>query len=71
MASTATMWPRSILKISPAGRLLHVFNIAAGYGTTNVAFGAGRKYLYVTVVKDPNDAKARGAIVKIANVGER
>lgn len=60
-----------ILKISPAGRLLHVFNIAAGYGTTNVAFGAGRKYLYVTVVKDPNDPKARGAIVKIANVGER
>lgn len=57
-----------ILKISPSGKLLHVFYIAAGYGTTNVAFGADGKYLYVTVVRDPNDPKARGAIVKIANV---
>lgn len=57
-----------VLKISPSGRLLHVFHIAAGYGTTNVAFGAGGKYLYVTVVKNPNDPKARGDIVRIANV---
>lgn len=57
-----------ILKISPKGRLLHVFPIAAGYGTTNVAFGAGGKYLYVTVVKDPNDPKAWGSVVRIPNV---
>src|SRR6476620_3049661 len=42
-----------VLKISPAGKLLHVFNIAAGNGTTNVAFGEGEKDLYVTVVADP------------------
>jgi gluconolactonase len=54
-----------VLKISPAGKLLHVFNIAAGNGTTNVAFGEGEKDLYVTVVKDPNDPKAAGCIVKI------
>ena len=57
-----------VLKISPAGKLLHVFNIAAGNGTTNVAFGEGDKDLYVTVVKDPNDPKAEGCIVKIPNV---
>jgi len=57
-----------ILKLSPQGKLLHVFPIAAGYGTTNVAFGAGGKDLYVTVVKDPNDPKARGSVVKIPNV---
>ena len=57
-----------VLKISPAGKLLHVFNIAAGNGTTNVAFGEGEKDLYVTVVKDPNDPKAMGCIVKIPNV---
>ena len=56
-----------VLKISPAGKLLHVFNIAAGNGTTNVAFGAGNKDLYVTVVKDPNDPQAKGCIVKIPN----
>jgi hypothetical protein len=33
-----------------------------------VAFDAGEKNLYVSVVKDPNDAKARGGIVKIPNV---
>src|SRR5437588_2887977 len=27
-----------ILKLSPDGKLLHVFEIAAGYGTTNVSF---------------------------------
>jgi gluconolactonase len=57
-----------LLKISPAGKLLHVFNIAAGTGTTNVAFGEGDKDLYVTVVKDPKDPKAKGCIVKIPNV---
>ena len=57
-----------ILKISPAGKLLHVFEIAAGNGTTNVAFGPDEKELYVTVVKDPNDPQAKGCIVKIANV---
>jgi gluconolactonase len=56
-----------ILKISPAGKLLHVFPIAAGDGTTNVAFGPGERELYVTVVKDPNDPKARGSIVRIPN----
>src|SRR5438874_701788 len=57
-----------ILKISPEGKLLHVFEIAAGDGTTNVAFGEGEKELYVTVVKDPKDPQAKGSIVKIANV---
>jgi sugar lactone lactonase YvrE len=57
-----------VLKISPGGKLLHVFDIAAGDGTTNVAFGPGEKELYVTVVKDPNDPLARGSIVRIPNV---
>jgi sugar lactone lactonase YvrE len=57
-----------ILKISPDGKLLHVFEIAAGDGTTNVAFGEGEKDLYVTVVKDPKDQQAKGSIVKIPNV---
>jgi gluconolactonase len=57
-----------ILKISPEGKLLHVFEIAAGDGTTNLAFSEGEKELYVTVVKDPKDAQARGSIVKIPNV---
>ncbi len=57
-----------VLKISPDGKLLHVFEIAAGDGTTNVAFGKDEKELYVTVVKDPNDSRAKGSIVKIKNV---
>lgn len=57
-----------ILKISPDGKLLHVFEIAAGDGTTNVAFGESEKELYVTVVKDPKDPQAKGSIVKIQNV---
>jgi len=60
-----------ILKISPGGKLLHIFSIAAGSGTTNVAFGSGDRDLYVTVVKDPNDPKARGCIVKIPNLSLR
>ena len=57
-----------ILKIAPDGTLLHVFPIAAGDGTTNVAFGPGGKDLYVTVVKDPKDPQAKGSIVRIPNV---
>lgn len=56
-----------VLKISPNGKLKDRFEIAAGQGTTNVAFGPGEKELYVTVVTDPNDPKARGSIVKIPN----
>jgi len=63
----AQLYGGKILKISPAGKLLHVFEIAAGTGTTNVAFGAGEKDLYVTVVKDLNDPQAPGSIVKIPN----
>jgi gluconolactonase len=58
-----------VLKLSPEGKLLHVFDIAAGDGTTNVAFDASEKNLYITVVKDPRDPKARGSIVRIPNVG--
>ena len=57
-----------VLKISPQGKLLHVFEIASGDGTTNVAFDPGEKNLFVSVVKDPNDAKAVGRIVKLPNV---
>ena len=57
-----------VLKISPEGKLLHVFRIAAGDGTTNVAFGPGERDLYVSVVKDANDPQAKGSIVKIRNV---
>jgi len=56
------------LKISPDGKLLHIFEIAAGDGTTNVAFGKDEAELYVTVVKDPKDQQAKGSIVKIKNV---
>ena len=56
-----------ILKIPPAGKLMHVFAIAAGDGTTNVAFGDDEKTLYVSVVKDPNDPQAKGSIVRIDN----
>jgi gluconolactonase len=57
-----------ILKISAGGRLLHVFPIAAGEGTTNVAFGNDERDLYVTVVKNPDDPQALGSVVKIENV---
>src|SRR5216110_1717292 len=57
-----------VLKISLDGKLLHVFEIAAGDGTTNVAFGKNEDELFVTVVKDPRDSQAKGSIVKIKNV---
>jgi gluconolactonase len=57
-----------ILKLSPDGKLLHVFEIAAGDGTTNVAFSKNEDEVYVTVVRDPKDAQAKGSIVKIPNV---
>ena len=59
-----------ILKISPEGKLLHIFNIAAGNGTTNVAFGEGENDLYVSVVKHAEDVagEAKGSIVRIPNV---
>ena len=57
-----------ILKLSPEGKLLHVFKIAAGDGTTNVAFDDGEKNLYVTVVENLADPKAKGRVVKIPNV---
>ena len=57
-----------VLKISPGGKLLHVFEIATGDGTTNVAFGKNEDELFVTVVKDPKDPQAKGSIVKIPNV---
>ena len=56
-----------ILKISPKGKLIHLFDIAAGTGTTNIAFGTDEKELYVTVVANPNDPEARGSIVRIPN----
>lgn len=57
-----------VLKLSSEGKLLHVFEVAAGDGTTNLAFGNGERELYVTVVKDPNDPQAKGSIVKIPNM---
>ncbi|MBA2704506.1 MAG: SMP-30/gluconolactonase/LRE family protein [Blastocatellia bacterium] len=63
----AQLYGGKILKLSPAGKLLHIFEIAAGTGTTNVAFGEGERDLYVTVVRDLNDPEARGSIVKIRN----
>jgi len=56
-----------VLKISPSGKLLHVFKVSAGEGVTNVALSADETELYVTVVRDPNDPKALGSIVRIAN----
>ena len=57
-----------VLKLSPAGKLLHTFKIAAGDGPTNVAFGDGETDLYVTVVENIADPKAKGRVVKIPNV---
>jgi gluconolactonase len=59
-----------VLKISPEGKLLHIFDTAAGNGPTNVAFSAGEDDLYVSVVADGDDVTgiAKGSIVKIPNV---
>jgi gluconolactonase len=59
-----------VLKISPEARLLHIFNISAGNGPTNVAFGEGEKNLYVSVVKNGDDVtgEAKGSIVMVPNV---
>lgn len=57
-----------ILKLSAQGKLLHVFRIAAGDGTTNLAFDADETHLYVSVVRDASDPKAVGAIVRVDNV---
>lgn len=59
-----------ILKISPKGKLLHIFDIAAGNGTTNVAFSQGEKELFVSVVTDGDEiaGDAKGSIVRIPNV---
>ena len=54
-------------KLICGGKLLHVFNIRGGTGTTNIAFGPSEKELYVSVVKDANDPKALGSIVRIPN----
>ena len=56
-----------ILKLAPDGTLLHVFEIAAGDGTTNLAFDEGEKHLYVTVVADAKDPSALGSVVRIDN----
>ena len=56
-----------ILRLSPEGRLKHVFRIRAGDGTTNVAFDAGEKHLYLSVVKAARDPKALGSIVRVDN----
>jgi gluconolactonase len=59
-----------VLKISPEGKLLHEFPIAAGDGTTNVALDADEKNLYVTVVTNPGDPKMPGLLVKVPNVAQ-
>ncbi len=64
----AQIFGGKILKLSAEGKLLHVFKIAAGDGTTNVAFDEGEKNLYVTVVENLADPKAKGRVVKIPNV---
>jgi gluconolactonase len=59
-----------VLKISPEGKLLLVFEILAGNGPTNVAFSKDENDIYVSVVTNADDAmgEAKGSIVKIANV---
>lgn len=59
---TGSLWPQASFVA------VDEFRIAAGDGTTNVAFGPDGKELYVTVVKDPNDPQAKGSIVRIPNV---
>ena len=42
--------------------------IAAGDGTTNLAFDAGERRMYVSVVTRAADPKAMGSIVRVDNV---
>ncbi len=42
-ALVAQIFGGRVLKISPAGKLLHIFEIAAGNGPTNVTFDEGEK----------------------------
>ncbi len=58
-----------ILKISPQGRLLHVFDIAAGARVTNLALNADETALFVTVADcaSPASGDAQGCVIKIAN----
>jgi len=56
-----------ILKISPEGKLLHVFKIARAMAQ-QTSRQRRRERMYVTVVKDPKDSQAKGSIVKIPNV---
>ena len=48
---------------------MNLFEIAAGNGTTNVAFGDGERELYVTVVNDPNDPQAKGSMLRSQLLG--
>lgn len=57
-----------LLKLSPRGKLLHVFDIAAGDGVTNVALGEDERDLYVSVVTNARDPRAAGSIVRLPNV---
>jgi hypothetical protein len=55
-----------ILKISPDGKLLHVFEIAAMAQQT--LHSAKAKKIVRDCGEDPNDPQAKGSIVKIRNV---
>jgi sugar lactone lactonase YvrE len=57
-----------MLKICPDVKLMRVSRIAAGRGTTNVAFGNDGKYPHVSVVKDPEDSQAKCSILTIENI---
>lgn len=57
-----------ILKIAPDGKLLHVFDVAAGAGTMNLAFDDDEKNMFIAVATDLNDPEFKGDIVKIPNV---
>ncbi|MBB5685689.1 SMP-30/gluconolactonase/LRE family protein [Sphingobium boeckii] len=57
-----------VIKISPTGKLIHVFEIAAGDGVTNVALSPDERALYVTTVRDPSDPKATGSLIRMPNL---
>ena len=72
MAESHSMKNRAALYLAACALLaapcVHVFEITAGDGTTNVAYSEDGKDLYITVVKDPNDPQARGSVVRVPNV---